>query len=147
MVTWNWIWKTKQRRYVYCGQQAARHDLSIFCAAEPGPRRRPTVQGLRVLWFLLTQAAAQMTCPQLGLPAKTQVPPPRGYLHPFNRRVLFCVGFFVSQELCLLHLLTSGLSTSPPVYNRGRGSVLVSMIPEPLAWCLGSRNYFLDNVE
>lgn len=46
-------------------------------------------------------------CPQRGLPARTQIPPPNGVLHPFNQRVLVCAGFLFHRNyvFCICWLL------------------------------------------
>ena len=66
--------------------------------------------------------------PQRGLPAKTQVPPPNGALHPFNQRGLACAGFLFHRNyvFCICWLLDC--PSLPSSTTWGQSSALIPMI-------------------
>ena len=126
--------KTEQHSRAYCGQQTARPDRSTFPAAETGLCQRSLAPS-HVGRF-------SKPCPQRGLPAKTQVPPPTGVLHPFNQRGLVWAGFLFPRNYAFLHLLTSGLSVSPLEYHLRAGLCIHPHDSRALGLVSGPRELF-----
>lgn len=133
--------KTEQHSHAYCGQQTARPDRSTFPAAETGPclTQRPRPQR-----SLAPSHVGRFSKPrpQRGLPAKTQVPPPNGVLHPFNQRVLVWAGFLFPRNYVFLHLLTSGLSVSPLEHHLRAGLCIHPHDSRALGLVSGPRELF-----